>query len=108
MIKGFTFAPANVDERAVAEITTHIHGLLGADKGYISPSLTSYYDAQGVDLQTPLRANMKEDRPKPVSKAANEKPAVSLKQSLVSYQNDLIYKRYEQKRFMAFVSSIDS
>ena len=67
MIKGFTFAPANVDERAVApEITTHIHGLLGADKGYISPSLTSYYDAQGVDLQTPLRANMKEDRPKPV------------------------------------------
>ena len=67
MIKGFTFAPANVDERAVApEITTHIHGLLGADKGYISPSLTSYYDAQGVDLLTPLRANMKEDRPKPV------------------------------------------
>jgi hypothetical protein len=28
MIKGFTFAPANVDERAVApEITTHILGL---------------------------------------------------------------------------------
>ena len=67
MIKGFTVAPANVDERAVApDITDHIHGLLGADKGYISPSLTSYYDAQGVDLQTPLRANMKEDRPKPV------------------------------------------
>ena len=67
MIKGFTFAPANVDERAVApDITDHIYGLLGADKGYISPSLTSYYNAQGVDLQTPLRANMKEDRPKPV------------------------------------------
>lgn len=67
MIKGFTVAPANVDERAVApDITDNIYGLLGADKGYISPSLTSYYDAQGVDLQTPLRANMKEDRPKPV------------------------------------------
>ena len=49
--------------RLICEV---FHGLLGADKGYISPSLTSYYDAQGVDLQTPLRANMKEDRPKPV------------------------------------------
>lgn len=67
MIKGFTCAPANVDERAVAlEIITHIQGLLGADEGHFSPSLTQYYDAQGVDLQTPLRANMKEDRPKPV------------------------------------------
>ena len=33
MIKGFTVAPANVDERAVApDITDHIHGLLGADR----------------------------------------------------------------------------
>ena len=35
MITGYTFAPANVDEREIApEITPNIHGLLGADKGY--------------------------------------------------------------------------
>lgn len=69
MIKGFTFAPAHIDERAIApEITGHIHGLLGADKGYISPSLDQYYQSQGIDLQTPLRRNMTDDRPKPVLK----------------------------------------
>ena len=56
----------SVQRSVVPEITTHIHGLLGADKWSICPSLTQYYDAQGVDLQTSLRANMKEDRPKPV------------------------------------------
>jgi hypothetical protein len=67
MIKGFTIAPANVDEREVApDITSHIHGLLGADKGYISPKLAQYYETQGIDLQTPLRRNMKDDRSKPV------------------------------------------
>ena len=67
MIKGFTIAAANVDEREVApDITGNMHGLLGADKGYISFMLTQYYNAHGVDLQTPLRANMKDDRPKSV------------------------------------------
>ncbi|SNT70682.1 IS982 family transposase [Psychrobacter sp. LV10R520-6] len=67
MIKGFTIAPANVDERDVApDITDNIHGLLGADKGYISPKLNDYYHSQGIDLQTPLRRNMKDDRPKPL------------------------------------------
>ena len=61
-LRGAGYAPKLSDP----DITDNIHGLLGADKGYISPSLTSYYDAQGVGLQTPLRANMKEDRPKPV------------------------------------------
>ncbi|AUX89037.1 MULTISPECIES: IS982-like element ISAba825 family transposase [Acinetobacter] len=63
MITGYTFAPANVDERDVApEITENIHGLLGADKGYLRPSLKEYYKFQYVDLQTPLRKNMPDSR----------------------------------------------
>ena len=56
MITDYTFAPANCDERDVApEITQNIHGLLGADKGYLRPELKKYYDLQSVDLQTPFR-----------------------------------------------------
>lgn len=56
MIKGFTFAPASVDERDVApEIANDIQGLLGADKGYIRPELKQYFASKGLDLQTPLR-----------------------------------------------------
>ena len=63
MITGYTFAPANIDERDVApEITENIHGLLGADKGYLRPSLKEYYKFQYVDLQTPLRKNMPDSR----------------------------------------------
>ena len=65
MVTGYTFALANVDERDIApEITTHIHGLLGADKGYLRPSLIEYYKFQYVDLQTPFRKNMLDLRPK--------------------------------------------
>lgn len=65
MIKGFTFTPANVDERdVVPEITESIHGLLGADKGYIRSELNLYLYEQGIDLQTPYRCNMQDSRPK--------------------------------------------
>jgi len=65
MITGCTFAPANCDERDVApEITQNIHGLLGADKGYIRPELKEYYWYQRIDLQTPHRRNMVDLRPK--------------------------------------------
>lgn len=65
MIKDYTFASANMDERDVAlEITQDIHGLLGADKGYLRPTLKEHYESQNVDLQTPLRKNMVDPRPK--------------------------------------------
>ena len=65
MITGYTFAPANCDERDVApEITHGIHGLLGADKGYLRPELKQYYAFQHVDLQTPYRKNMVDLRQK--------------------------------------------
>ena len=69
MITGYTFAPAHCDERDVApEITQDIHGLLGADKGYLRPELKQYYEKRYTDLQTPFRKNMKDSRPKEAMK----------------------------------------
>ncbi|MCB1075832.1 MAG: IS982 family transposase [Simkania sp.] len=60
-----TFAPANVDERDVCpELSERIQGLLLGDKGYIRPELKDELKKKGVNLQTPLRDNMKDDRPK--------------------------------------------
>lgn len=55
---------ANVDERVVApDILDNIQGLLGADKGYISPDLSQYCFKRCIDLQTPFRKNMSDNRP---------------------------------------------
>jgi hypothetical protein len=62
-IKGFALTPANVDERAVLpEVVGAIKGMLIADKGLISPELKDRLKAYGVNLQTPLRRNMQDDR----------------------------------------------
>lgn len=67
VITGFTVTPANVDEReALWEITPQIQGLLIGDKGYISQSLQAELQQANLDLQTPLRSNMQETRPKAV------------------------------------------
>lgn len=64
VISGYTFAPANSDERDVLQdMTQGLSGLLIGDKGYIRPSLQEDLAAQGIDLQTPLRKNMTETRP---------------------------------------------
>jgi len=60
----YTFTAANIDERDVlAEITGNIQDLLIGDKGYIRPILKEEMANQNIDLQTPLRKNMKDDRP---------------------------------------------
>jgi hypothetical protein len=65
VITAATFAAANIDERDVCpELTTKIQGLLLGDKGFIRPSLTEKLGAEGLHLQTPVRENMKESRPK--------------------------------------------
>ncbi len=65
IITGQTFAAANVDERdVVEEMTLTLHGLLIGDKGYIRPQLKEELAQRGLDLETPLRKNMKESRPK--------------------------------------------
>jgi hypothetical protein len=64
VISGYTFAPANVDERDVLQdMTQGLRGLLIGDKGYIRSSLEEELAAQGIDLQTPLRNNMTDTRP---------------------------------------------
>jgi len=63
-ISGYTFAPANIDERDVLQdMTQGLSGLLIGDKGFIRPSLKEELTEQGLDLQTPLRKNMTETRP---------------------------------------------
>jgi hypothetical protein len=65
VVTAATFAAANIDERDVCpELTTKIRGLLLGDKGFIRPSLKEGLSAKGLHLQTPLRENMKESRPK--------------------------------------------
>lgn len=64
VVSGYTFAPANVDERDVLPDTTQgISGLLIGDKGYIRPLLRQELFEKGIDLQTPLRKNMVDTRP---------------------------------------------
>ncbi len=61
----FTVTEANVDERdVVPELTDDIQGLLIGDKGLIRPELTEELKNKGIDLQTPLRSNMKDNRPR--------------------------------------------
>jgi len=65
IICGYALAAANVDERDVLpEMVVGLHGLLIGDKGYIRPSLKQELAEQGIDLQTPLRKNMQDLRPK--------------------------------------------
>jgi hypothetical protein len=67
LILNFTFAPANIDERDVLpELVTKCKGTLIADKGLIRPELTDLLASQDLNLQTPLRKNMKDPRPKSV------------------------------------------
>lgn len=63
-ITGLIFTAANVDERvSMFDILDDINGLLIGDKGYISEELKVYLrDYMGIELQTPLRSNMKDDR----------------------------------------------
>ena len=64
VVSGYTFAPANIDERDVLQdMTEGIRGLLIGDKGFIRPWLSLELSEQDIDLQTPLRKNMDDTRP---------------------------------------------
>lgn len=69
VITNFTVTPARGSEReALWEIAEGIQGLLIGDKGYISQKLAQELSNFGIDLQTPLRQNMKDERPRAVVK----------------------------------------
>ena len=59
----FTVTAANIDERdVVPNLYDKIRGLLIGDKGFISGELKAEAAAHDIDLQTPLRKNMPDDR----------------------------------------------
>jgi hypothetical protein len=65
VIGGYTFADASIDERdVVQDMMADMKGLLIGDKGYIRPLLREQLKWQDIDLQTPLRKNMKDSRDK--------------------------------------------
>ncbi len=65
VITAATFTKANIDERDVCPgLVERINGLLLGDKGFIRPGLQSFLAQNGLYLQTSLRENMKDDRPK--------------------------------------------
>jgi hypothetical protein len=65
VITAATFTPANIDERDVCpELTERIRGLLLGDKGFMRPGLKNELAMKDLHLQTPLRDNMEDGRPK--------------------------------------------
>lgn len=65
LILSYEMAAANIDERDVLpELTYTYKGLMIADKGLLRPSLKKELGDHGLDLQTPLRDNMVDTRPK--------------------------------------------
>ncbi|MBL8249881.1 MAG: IS982 family transposase [Candidatus Competibacter sp.] len=63
VITACTVTAASGDERdALWELTEGVHGRVIGDKGYISASVKAELATVGMDLQTPLRANMTEAR----------------------------------------------
>ena len=62
---GVTVTAANVDERDAAyDVLRAIEGLVLGDKGYIRPQFKADCEALGIELQTPMRQNRKERRPR--------------------------------------------
>ena len=70
MIASFLLTPANREEHSLAEeLLQGFKGLVIGDKGFISQSLKDKLHSKGIDLQTPLKKNMKDTRnPKFVEK----------------------------------------
>lgn len=64
-IAAFVVTPANIDERqSLWDLTGRIKGLVIGDKGFIGEQWKQDMAANGIDLQTPLRDNMPDTRPK--------------------------------------------
>lgn len=64
IIEQVALVAANIDERdALVDLDLHrIEGMLLGDKGFIRPILNEELSRQGLNLQTPLRDNMKDSR----------------------------------------------
>jgi hypothetical protein len=87
VVSHFCFAAANIDERDVLpENVDGISGKILGDKGLIRPSLTEMLARQGVELEHPLRENMKESRtPRYLSMLKNQRRLV---ETVIGQLND--------------------
>ena len=65
VITGFSLTAANASEREVLwDVVEGIKGLLLGDKGYLSAALENDLNFYDIELQTPKRSNMIDERPK--------------------------------------------
>ncbi len=65
VIVRMSITPANIDEReAFRDFSDQVIGLVLGDKGYIDSNLQQDLRSDFIDLQTPLRSNMIDLRPK--------------------------------------------
>jgi hypothetical protein len=65
VITQFALTPANGNERETLwDLVSNIHGFLIGDKGYLSQTLKQDLQTFAVDLQTSLRSNMHDSRPR--------------------------------------------
>lgn len=65
VVTAATFTGANIDERDVCpELVEKLQGLLLGDKGFLRPELRHELRENDLHLQTPVRDNMQDNRPK--------------------------------------------
>lgn len=65
LVSAFVVTPADVDEReSLWDLTGKIKGMLIGDKGFIGQDWKDKMAAHDIDIQTPLRKNMPDKRPK--------------------------------------------
>ena len=63
MARGWELTVSGDEREALWELTEGVRGLVIGDKGYIGAFLQTELATVGIDLQTPLRANMTDSRP---------------------------------------------
>ena len=63
VVTSCSVTPANVSEtRGIWDVVPGVQGMILGDKGYLGKPLQQELRILGVDLETPLRSNMKDDR----------------------------------------------
>lgn len=84
-VLAYYLTPGNVDDRntkVVAQMTREIFGKLIGDKGYLSKALSELLFADGIQLITPVRKNMK------TKALSNEERILLRKRSVIETVND--------------------
>ncbi|PHM22116.1 transposase [Xenorhabdus ehlersii] len=74
VLTGVTLTPANVSEREAAwDLTAPIKGYLLGDKGYLGVKFKLEMKAEGIEMITPVRANMDDPIPRKTRRIINAK-----------------------------------